>query len=96
MTARTSQTFIGAKHRSRLARMDANVAIVASVRELACLIYLMVTRGQQYAEQGMEVYESRRRSRKFSSLRRQAKKLGCQLLGIDNDNKNTAPAISSA
>ena len=80
VSARTSQTFIGAKHRSRLARMDTSVAVVATARELACLIYLMVTRGQQYAEKGMEVYESRRLDRKFSSLRRQAKKLGFQLV----------------
>ena len=96
MTARSSQTFIGAKHRSRLARMDTSVAVVATARELACLIYLMVTRGQQYAEQGMEVYESRRQDRKFSSLRRQAKKLGFQLVEIGDNNKNTITATSMA
>ena len=96
MTARSSQTFIGAKHRSRLARLDTSVAVVATARELACLIYLMVTRGQPYAEQGMEVYESRRRDRKFSSLRRQAKKLGYQLLEIGDKNKNTLAATSTA
>ena len=46
MTARRSQTFIGARHRARLARNDAPVAITATARELACLIYLMVTRGE--------------------------------------------------
>ena len=96
MTARSSQTFIGVKHRSRLARLDTSVAVVATARELACLIYLMVTRGQPYAEQGMEVYESRRRDRKFSSLRRQAKKLGYQLLEIGDNNKNTLAATSMA
>ena len=96
MTARSSQTFIGVKHRSRLARLDTSVAVVATARELACLIYLMVTRGQPYAEQGMEVYESRRRDRKFSSLRRQAKKLGYQLLEIGDNNKNTLAATSTA
>ena len=60
MTARSSQTFIGAKHRARLARKDKPVAITATARELACLIYLMVTRGEEYVEQGMEVYEKRR------------------------------------
>ena len=96
MTARSSQTFIGVKHRSRLARLDTSVAVVATARELACLIYLMVTRGPPYAEQGMEVYESRRRDRKFSSLRRQAKKLGYQLLEIGDKNKNTLAATSTA
>ena len=96
MTARTSQTFIGAKHRGRLARMDTAVAIVATARELACLIYLMVTCGQEYAEKGMEVYESRRLDRKFSSLRRQASKLGYQLVQISDTNKNTNAAASMA
>ena len=45
VTARRSQTFIGAKHRSRLARLDKPVAVNATARELACLIYNMVTRG---------------------------------------------------
>ena len=47
MAARRSETFIGAKHRARLARMDTPVAIKATARELACLIYrrpeIMVT-----------------------------------------------------
>ena len=43
MTARSSQTFIGAKHRARLARKDKPVAITATAREIAWLIYLMVT-----------------------------------------------------
>ena len=53
MTARSSQTFIGAKHCARLARKDKLVAITATARELACLIYLMITRGEEYVEQGM-------------------------------------------
>ena len=52
MAARRSETFIGAKHR-RLARMDTPVAIKATARELACLVYLMVTEGQEYVEQGI-------------------------------------------
>ena len=52
MAARRSQTFIGAKHRARLARMDTPVAIKATARELACLVYLMVTEGQEYVRAG--------------------------------------------
>ena len=54
MAARRSETFIGAKHRARLARMDTPVAIKATARDLACLIYLMVTEGQEYVEQGID------------------------------------------
>ena len=46
MAARRSETFIGAKHRARFARMDTPVAIKATARELACLIYLMVTKAR--------------------------------------------------
>ena len=66
MAARRSQTFIGAKHRARLARMDTPVAIKATARELACLVYLMVTEGQEYVEQGIGAYEKRRLNRKFA------------------------------
>ena len=41
---RRSQSFVGAWHRSRLARKYAAGAVTA--RELACLINLMATRGQ--------------------------------------------------
>ena len=80
MAARRSETFIGAKHRARLARMDTPVAIKATARELACLIYLMVTEGQEYVEQGIDAYEKRRLNRKFAHLDRQAQKLGFQLI----------------
>ncbi len=96
MTARTSKIFIGAKHRGRLARMDTAVAVVATARELACLIYLMVTCGQEYAEKGMQVYKSRHLDRKFSSLRRQASKLGYQLVQISDTKKNRNAAASMA
>ncbi len=59
LNARRSQTFIGARHRARLARKDAPVAINATARELACLVYTLVTRGEEYVERGMETYELR-------------------------------------
>ena len=88
MAARRSETFIGAKHRARLARMDTPVAIKATARELACLIYLMVTEGQEYVEQGIDAYEKRRLNRKFAHLDRQAQKLGFQLIRKRKERKN--------
>ena len=96
MTARSSKTFIGAKHRARLARKDKPVAITATARELACLIYLMVTRGEEYVEQGMEVYEQRRLNRTFAHLDRRAKQLGYQLVQIVQDDKEQRLATSAA
>lgn len=76
LEARRSQTFIGARHRARLARKDRAVAITATARELACLIYLMVTRGEEYVEKGMDAYEKRRIDRTFANLNRKARTLG--------------------
>ena len=88
MSARSGQTFIGARHRARLARMDTPVAITATAREFACLFYLMANRGQEYPEKDKETCERRRLSRKFSSLRRQARKLGYHLVEIADGQGN--------
>ena len=96
MTARRSQTFIGARHRGRLARKDAPVAITATARELACLIYTLVTRGEEYVERGIETYERRRVNRTVSNLGRRAKRLGYQLVKVVEDAGVGNPAESMA
>ena len=96
MSARNSQTFIGAKHRARLARMDTAIAITATARELACLIYLMVTQGEEYVEKGMEAYEERRQNRRYSRLDRQAQRLGYKLVRLNNSDEETKVTQSAA
>ena len=96
LAARRSETFIGAKHRARLARMDTPVAIKATARDLACLIYSMVTEGQEYVEQGIEAYEKRRLNRKFAHLDRQARKLGLQLVPAPHNTETKKPLPSAA
>ena len=94
MAARRSETFIGAKHRA--VEMDTPVAIKATARELACLIYLMVTEGQKYVEQGIDAYEKRRLNRKFAHLDRQARKLGLQLVPApqNDETQNSMPSTA--
>ena len=95
MAARRSQTFIGAKHRARPARKDKVVAITATARELACLIYLMVTRGEEYVEKGMDAYEKRRIDRTFANLSRKARTLGYQLVqAVVEEVPSDAPAAA--
>ena len=77
--ARNSQTFIGANHRARLARMDAARAIKATAHQLARLIYTMLTRGQAYVEQGMELFQARAREKQLSALKRRAAQFGMLL-----------------
>ena len=95
MAARRSQTFIGARHRARLARKDTAVAITATARELACLIYLMVTRGEEYVEKGMDAYEKRRIDRTFANLTRKARTLGYRLVqAVVEEVPSGAPAAA--
>jgi len=75
-TARSSDSFIGAAHRARLARLDKGRAIKATAHQLARLIYAMLTQGQEYVEQGIEHFEATRRERKLRALHRNARQLG--------------------
>jgi hypothetical protein len=79
-TARTSQSFIGASHRARLARLDKPRAIKATAHQLARLIYAMLTHGQEYVEKGIDHYEQERRNRQLLALRRRAVRLGFALV----------------
>ena len=92
LTARKSQTFIGARHRGRLARKDAPVAITATARELACLIYTLITRGEEYVERGIKAHEQRRVDRTVSNLGRRVKQLGYQLVRMPEDTDETPGA----
>jgi len=78
--ARSSQSFIGASHRARLARMDGSYAVKATAHQLARLIYAMLTKGQPYVEQGMEAFEARSQDRQLRALQHKARKLGLQLV----------------
>lgn len=95
VTARRSQTFIGARHRSRLARLEKAVAVERAARELACLIYMMVTRGEEYVERGMEAHERNRTQRAMTSLTRRARQLGFALVAIDENQPTTNVVISA-
>jgi transposase len=80
LNARSSDSFIGASHRARLARMDTSAAIKATAHQLARLIYAMLTKGQPYVEQGIELFEARRHDRQLRALQRKASKLGLALV----------------
>ena len=81
---------------ARLARKGTAVAITATARELACLIYLMVTRGEEYVEKGMDAYEKRRIDRTFANLNRKARTLGYRLVQavVDEEVLNGVPTAA--
>ncbi len=56
----------------------------------------MVTRGEEYVEKGMDVYEKRRIDRTFASLNRKARTLGYWLVEavVDEEVPSGAPAAA--
>ena len=77
--ARRSESYIGACHRARLARMDSAKAIKATAHQLARMIYAMLTKGQAYVEKGIEAHEALSKDRQLRALQRKANKFGLTL-----------------
>ncbi len=66
------------------ARMDKGKAVTAAAHKLARLIYLMLTKGEEYTDQGQLYYEERYRERVVRSLNKKALELGLQLVPCAN------------
>jgi len=77
---RTSQSALGAYFRRMCARMDKPKAVAAAAHKLARLIYTMLTKGEEYTDQGQAYYEERYRERVLRQLSQRANKLGMQLV----------------
>ena len=79
---RTSQSALGAYFRRMCSRMDKPKAVTAAAHKLARLIYTMLTRGEEYTDQGQDYYEERYRERVLRALSQRAAKLGMQMVPI--------------
>lgn len=77
---RSSRSALGAYYRRMCARMDKAKAVTAAAHKLARLIYLMITKGQDYVDQGQLYYEERYRERVVRGLAKRATELGMQLV----------------
>lgn len=75
-----SQTSIGAFYRRKRAQSGAKTANKATAHKLARLLYLMVTRGEAYAEVGINAYEEQYRQRALKNLKRRARTMGFDLV----------------
>ena len=80
---RTSQSALGAYFRRMCSRMDKPKAITAAAHKLARLIYTMLTKGEEYTDQGQDYYEERYRERVLWQLAQRAKKLGMKLVATE-------------
>jgi transposase len=74
-----SDTALGAYFRRLAQRLGPGVAVFASARKLATLIYRLLRWGQPYLDEGAEAYENRYRQQRIKSLVSKAKALGYQL-----------------
>ena len=79
LSLRTSQTALGASYRQIARRIGGDVAVFATARKLATLIYRMLRWGQPYVDQGAAACELQYQERRISSLKSTAQILGCEL-----------------
>ena len=77
---RKSQSALGAYFRRMCARMDAPKAITAAAHKLARLVYHMITKGEEYVDQGQEHADRRFHENAIRQLQHKASKLGLQLI----------------
>ena len=77
---RSSKSALGAYYRRMCARMDKAKAVTAAAHKLARLIYVMLTKGEEYTDQGQQYYEERYRDRVVRQLARRARELGMDLV----------------
>jgi transposase len=77
---RTSQSALGAYFRRLCSHMDKPKAVTAAAHKLARLIYTMLTKGEEYTDQGQEYFEERYRERVLRQLSQRAEKMGMKLV----------------
>ena len=58
-------------------------AVTAAAHKLARLIYTMLTKGQEYTDQGQDYYEERYRERVLRQLNQRAIKMGMRLVAAE-------------
>jgi transposase len=80
---RSSKSALGAYFRRLCSRMDKPKAVTAAAHKLARLIYTLLTKGEEYTDQGQDYYEERYRERVLRALSQRAAKLGLKMVPIE-------------
>ena len=79
VSLRHSNTALGAYYRQVARRTGADVAVFATARKLATLIYRLLRWGQPYVDEGAQAFENRHRLSRIKRLTAMAKDLGFQV-----------------
>lgn len=81
------QSALGAYYRHMCARMDKAKAVTAAAHKLARLSYTLLTRGEEYTDQGQAYYGEPYRQRVLHNLNRRAQQLGMTLVAAQPATK---------
>jgi len=76
MSLSHSDSALGAFYRRLCSRMDKPSANTAVAHKLARMVYFMLTRGEDFVDQGQQRYEEQQHQRSVAALRRRAAALG--------------------
>ena len=79
MSVSHSDSALGAFYRRLCSRMDKPRANTATAHKLARMVYFMLTRGEEFVDDGQQRYEDQQRQHSVAALKRRASALGFQL-----------------
>jgi transposase len=79
MSLKHSDSALGAFYRRLCSRMDKPSANTAVAHKLARMVYFMLTRGEDFVDQGQQRYEEQQHQRSIAALKRRAAALGFAL-----------------
>ena len=75
-----SDSYLGARYRALRTKLGAAKAVNAMTRHLACLIYRLFTKGQEWVDRGSQNFERKCEEREKAALQRKATALGLKLV----------------
>ena len=74
-----SESYLGARFRKLKARRGAAKTIKGTARYLGCLVYRVLTHGQEWVDRGAKEFEQKYRQRQINELMKKAAELGIPL-----------------
>lgn len=83
LSLKKSKTSLGAYHRRIARRKGASVAIFATARKLATLVYRMLKYGQDYVDVGEQAYEQQFQERRLASMKKEMELMGYKVIPLD-------------
>ena len=83
LSMQQSKTALGAYYRRIARRKDKSVAVFATARKLATLIFRMLRFGQDYVDLGEEAYEKQFERRRLEGLKKSVASLGYAIVPLD-------------